>query len=176
MRCLGPPTTPGLLRQGARSRRSAIQVLVSVGTQGERHASRREATRAGHVQPLKRIAIVFLLPLLIACGTPAPSGEPLSLMTVQGGGSGCATAALLPVRVTRDGGAMVFKSVGSGEDVTVAWPPGFAAVVVDGDAKLFASDGQLIATEGYVLDNLGGSQNQAGSAFVVCSVGEKIYN
>lgn len=96
-------------------------------------------------------------------------------MTVETSSSGCASAALLPVRVVRNGDAMVFQSVGTGHDVTVAWPAGFAALVVDGVARLYASDGQLIATEGDVLDNLGGSQNLAGSAFVVCSVGDKIY-
>ena len=70
---------------------------------------------------------------------------------------------------------MTFVSVGQGDAVSIVWPSGFAAREVDHVAKLFSSKGELIAREGDVLDDLGGSFDAAGTTFVVCSVGSTIY-
>lgn len=157
-------------------RLAPTQVAVSCHLHDHRDSVCRPAGPIGlpHLK-LKPTAIAILFLVIAGCGTSAPSGQPLSLMTVQTSSPGCPSAALGPVRVVRNGDALAFQSVGTGQDVTVAWPSGFAALVTDGLARLYASDGQLIATEGDVLDNLGGSQNLARSAFVVCSVGDKIY-
>jgi hypothetical protein len=87
----------------------------------------------------------------------------------------CPAAALLPVRVVQVGDALEFVSAADGHSVSVVWPGGFAARSVDGVARLYASDGEEIATEGDVLPDLGGAPNVDGSQFFVCSIGHRTY-
>jgi hypothetical protein len=123
------------------------------------------------------LATGLLVVSTAACGQPEPiaTGQPLVLLTAPDFGSGCPSGGLLPVRVGRIGEEMSFVTVGTGERVSVVWPIGFTAQVVDGVARLISSRGELIASEGDVLDNLGGSFDPAGTAFVVCSIGPTLY-
>ncbi len=121
-----------------------------------------------------RLGLSALLILLAGCGQAAPTGVTLTLATAESNGD-CLAAGLMPVRVVRNGDAMEFITLGNGQPMTVVWPAGFAARVVDGVAKLYASDGEEIATEGDVLRGLGGAEDPAGSKFFVCSIGQRTY-
>lgn len=123
---------------------------------------------------MTRLAVGLLLVFLTACDQTSLPGVPLTLATAESRG-GCAAAGLVPVRVVRSGDAMEFISVADGHPVSVVWPGGFAARSVDGVAKLYASDGEEIATEGDVLRDLGGAPDVDGSKFFVCSIGQRTY-
>lgn len=116
----------------------------------------------------------LLLVVVCGCGSAQP-GTPLTLATAASSSGGCPTAALLPVNIELDGNEMVFVSVGSGSRVSLVWPHGFAARLVDGVPELIAPNGAVIGRQGDVLDNLGGGLDVSGSVFHVCSVGSTSY-
>ena len=123
---------------------------------------------------MTRFTIGLLLLFVAGCTqTPLP-GIPLTLATADLRGD-CPAAGLQPVRLDRDADAMEFISVADGQRVEVVWPGGFAARLVDGVGRLYASDGEEIATEGDILRDLGGASDVAGSGFFVCSIGNTVY-
>jgi hypothetical protein len=84
--------------------------------------------------------------------------------------------ALLAVHVVRVGNSVRAVSPGTGAEVTVAWPRGFSARLVDGVAEIVASDGTVIAREGDLIDLGGGVDSAAVSpAFDICAVNGIIY-
>lgn len=121
-----------------------------------------------------RFGIGLVAVLAMACSQTTLPGLPLSLETAAPNRD-CPAAALLPIRVGRDGDVMEFVAEADGQPVSVVWPAGFAARAVDGVAKLYASDGEEIATEGEVLRDLGGAPDVDGSRFFVCSIGQRTY-
>lgn len=123
---------------------------------------------------MKQVLATSLALVLVFGCSPALPGTPLVLTTASSGG-GCPDAALLPVRIDRDGDEMVFVSVATGDRVSLVWPSGFAARLVDSVPELIASNGAVIGRKGDVLDNLGGGLDVSGSAFHVCSIGSTTY-
>jgi hypothetical protein len=97
----------------------------------------------------------------------APPEEPLPSGVLRY----CRTAGLAPVRMTHVDGDIVFVALDDGRAVSVVWPHGTAAWLVDGQAVLVWPDGTVVAREGDILDGLGGGLGTAGDAFFVCSVG-----
>jgi hypothetical protein len=87
----------------------------------------------------------------------------------------CPAALLAPVRVGRDGDAVVFRLVSDDSVITLIWPRGFSARLVSGRAEIVAPDGTVIARQGDVLaDMLGGAGDEQG--FHICSVSNRIYS
>jgi hypothetical protein len=111
--------------------------------------------------------------LFAACATDV-RGDRLTLVTAPSQpGMGCDGAAAAPVRIERDGDAMVFVDVATGQPASMIWPFGFAAWVEYGQAVLYARDGEVVGREGDVLDKIGGSA--APDGFHVCQVGARTY-
>jgi hypothetical protein len=93
---------------------------------------------------MKRILATSLaLALVFGCNAALP-GTPLVLATAASSGGGCPVAALLPVRIDLDGDQMLFVSVATGNRVSLVWPSGFAARLVNGVPELIASNGSVI--------------------------------
>jgi hypothetical protein len=130
---------------------------------------------------------------LVACGSPAPSpypartpaplpsgAVPLAIETAEprnptaGVIDTCPRALMEPVRLARLEDRLVFLLVDSGAARSVVWPRGFSARVRDGRAELVAPDGSIVASEGDILENVGGAGSQDG-AFGVCSIGGTDY-
>ena len=112
---------------------------------------------------------------LAACGsepTPTePAAQRLSLHTQTRYFDACNDALLMPVRFTRVGAEADFASVATGGRVEIIWPKDFTAWLVGDQAQLLDSFGAVIAREGDVLDNVGGS----GEPWHACSIGGKYY-
>ena len=83
---------------------------------------------------------------------------------------GCATALLMPARVSTSGDDLVLVSVASGVTVKVVWPAGFAAWRVDGRAVVADPWGSVVGRDGDVLDSLGGGLG-SDDAFYICPFG-----
>lgn len=79
----------------------------------------------------------------------------------------CPLAGLLPVRLVRDGGSLAFDVVEGGQRVSIVFPYGFAGRLVSGRAELVSPEGLVLAREGDVLSELGGSSADTGD-FLVC--------
>lgn len=102
--------------------------------------------------------------LLLGPSRPAPlppGATPLALRTQPWrlwppSGFACPGALVAPIRVEREGDAVVFVRVDSGERVSVVWPDGYSARLLNGRADLVAPDGSVFAREGDVISNLGG--------------------
>jgi hypothetical protein len=120
------------------------------------------------------VPLLLALVLIAACTTDV-RGTRLRLLTtaVAEPGQGCDNAAAAPVRIAREGDAMVFIDVASDEPARIIWPFGFAAWVEFGRAVLYARDGDIVGREGDVLDKIGGSPGDDG--FHVCQVGARTY-
>jgi hypothetical protein len=85
----------------------------------------------------------------------------------------CASALLPPVTLTFDGRLLAFIAK-DGLSWRVSWPRGFSARSFQGHAEVVTPDGAVLATEGDVLSNLGGSGGAAGE-FAVCQIGSMTY-
>lgn len=83
---------------------------------------------------------------------------------------GCATALLLPARVSTSGDDLVLVTVESGEPVAVVWPTGFGAWRADGQAVITDPWGSVVGREGDVLDSLSGGSS-VDDTFHVCPFG-----
>lgn len=57
---------------------------------------------------------------------------------------------------------MVFTRVDIGERVSVVWPSGYSARLLNGRAELVAPDGSVLARERDVISNLGGGSADNG--------------
>lgn len=98
-----------------------------------------------------RVLPVFTGPVLPAGATRLEiATEPPNFNT------GCAAAALGPVRVATLGAKLVLVGVASDETIEVVWPAGFAAWRVSGRAVVADPWGNVVAQDEDVLDNLGG--------------------
>jgi hypothetical protein len=110
----------------------------------------------------------------------SPRGTRLALETDPPSvfGNGCMTALLLPVRVAHTGDHLQFLwATGGSSDGTearIVWPAGFSAWLVNGRAELREPDGQVVAVDGDVLNNLGGG-GAGDDRLHVCSIGDQIY-
>jgi hypothetical protein len=144
----------------------------------ENMPSRRLWRLAKGVPRVARFAALILVLVLAAgsvwfrydSGSPASGGGPLSggdLLTIETEvaptplPSGVVWACPLPesslsLRVERAGSGLVFRSTRTGDPVSVVWPFGFSARVVDGRAELMAPDGTVAAREGDVLTGVYG--------------------
>lgn len=109
-------------------------------------------------------------PLFVGPGLP-PGAERLHITTAAPNlTTGCATALLLPVRVSTDGEELNLISVETGETVRVVWPAGFGAWRNDGEAVVADPWGSIVGREGDVLDRLGGGEG-LDQAFQICPYG-----
>lgn len=121
----------------------------------------------------RRVGLLLVAVTLIGAGflvlgpcrpAPLPPGAtPLALLTQPWRlwppnlFPACPLALLLPIRVERYGGALVFTAVDSSEErVSVVWPSGFSARLLNDRAELIAPDGSVLAREGDVISNIGG--------------------
>jgi hypothetical protein len=68
---------------------------------------------------------------------------------------GCAAGLVPPVRLEREGEAVLFVNVESGRVRELVWPSGYSAWLRNGQAQLVNHDGAIIAQEGDVIVNLG---------------------
>ena len=75
---------------------------------------------------------------------------------------------MAPIRVERDGGAMVFTRVDIGERLSVVWPSGYSARLLNGRAELVAPDGSVLARERDVISNLGGGGSADNGDILLC--------
>ena len=121
--------------------------------------------------------LVGIVVLVLGSPSPAelpPGASPLALLTQPARlwpprGFGCPTAQVLPIRVERDGAAMVFAVAEGGERVSVVWPPGFSARLLNGRAELVAPEGYVFAAQGDVISNLEGGAADNGDILVCIS-------
>lgn len=104
-----------------------------------------------------------LVAVLLLLGPPRPAALPpgatqLTLVTAPWQwwpprGFGCQAALAPALRVGREGDAMVFNLVGSGERYRIMWPTGFSARLLNGRSELVDSDGTVVARDGDVISN-----------------------
>jgi hypothetical protein len=105
---------------------------------------------------------------------PLPSGQPLTIVTEpKPNDSGLCLQARLGGAQMRRSGTQVLFSASNGEDVAITWPYGTTALLVDGQAELFAPDRTLIAAEGQTLPDLGGGLG-VDDRFHVCHIGDRL--
>jgi len=76
-------------------------------------------------------------------------------------------AGVAPVRVEVDGGAMVFERADGAHLVSLVWPYGYSARLLDGNGELVAPDGTVLAQQDQVISNLAGSSADNGD-IVIC--------
>lgn len=86
---------------------------------------------------------------------------------------GCGMAALTPIRVERDGVAMVFADEASGNRVQVVWPNGYAARLMNGRAELVPPDGSVLARDGDVISGLASGAADNGDLLVCLDAASK---
>ena len=107
---------------------------------------------------------------------PAPltvGAAPLSLRTTPpewsfpGVPRGCPLAAVLPVRLMREGESISFATADGGEPVPLVFPFGFTARLVAGRAELVSPSGAVLAREGEAVSGLMGSAADNGD-FILC--------
>jgi hypothetical protein len=84
-------------------------------------------------------------------------------------GLGCPAVLVLPLRVELVEGAIAFSVVDDGARVSVSWPAGFSARLLDGRAELVTPDGEVLARDGDVISNLAGSAADNGDILVCIS-------
>jgi hypothetical protein len=92
--------------------------------------------------------------------------EPADLTPV----TACATALLMPARVTVEADALVLVPEAGGDPIKVVWPAGWAAWRRAGRAELVARDGTVVGREGDILSGFGGGLGPDGR-FHVCLIG-----
>lgn len=121
-------------------------------------------------------ALALLGVVLVSnAGSAQGVGTPLKLATStmpplpSGAGVMCPLAGLLPVRVERSGETLTFVSVSTEQPVSLSWPNGYTARLVNGVAELLTPTGTVLARQGDVLSDLGGGS--VGDTFYVCSTG-----
>ncbi len=105
---------------------------------------------------------------------PLPEGAaPLSVRTMPpewsfpGVPKGCPLAAVLPVRLGREGESISFETADSGEPVALVFPFGFTARLVADRAELVSPSGAVIARDGDVVSGFMGSSADNGE-FILC--------
>lgn len=129
---------------------------------------------------MRRASMILVAMLSIAspvascAGMPAPSGAtPLALRTDGFRVGGCATAALTPFAIGHEDDRVTFTDTGTHAPVSIAWPSGFSAWLVDGRAVLYDRFGAVVGREGDVVEEIGGSADSV--TFHVCSIGSRNY-
>lgn len=138
----------------------------------------RASTSGALRSRIARLAVIVVVAPLIAWATVSPRPAPLpvgatalTLRTQPPPGFpwltlGCPAVLILPIRVERDDGSMVFWNVERGSVVDVAWPYGYTARVVDGRAELVTPSGTVLARDGAVISGLEGSAGINGDVLV----------
>ena len=124
---------------------------------------------------LGALALIVGAILMLSPQGPAllpPRATPLALRTQPWkpwpiGGFGCPMAGVAPLRVEVDGSSMVFERADGAHLVSIVWPYGFSARLLDGKAELVAPDGTVLATQDQVISNLAGSSADNGD-IVIC--------
>ena len=141
---------------------------------------RRRSARK-FVRPLAAAAAVLVISALAlsvywAHSGPAalPSGQPLTIVTEPAVNNSdvCRLGLRRSVQMRQSGSEVVFSQ--GGQDEAFAWPYGTIAVLVNGQAELFAPDGTLVARAGQTLPDLGGGLG-ADDRFYVCAIGGSVY-
>lgn len=123
---------------------------------------------------LVAVALIGVVILVVRPFRPAalpPGATPLVLLTQPARlrlpfGSGCAIALVRPIRVERDADALVFTRVDNGERLSVVWPSGFSARLLNGRAELVAPERFVFAREGDVLSDLLGGADVNGDILI----------
>lgn len=112
------------------------------------------------------LAIVLLVGAALALrASNTVAGTPLQLATASPNPGGiCPGALLLPVTVGHADGRLVFRN-GLGEEVSLVWPNGYAARLVNGTGELLDPSGSIVARDGDTLSGMGGG----GDPFIICS-------
>ena len=119
------------------------------------------------------LVVAGLAVVLLGPSQPAvlPSGAaPLTLRTQPWRllpSFGCPLALLTPIRVERDGVAMVFADEASDSRVQAVWPNGYSARLLNGRAELISPDGSVLARDGDVISNLTAGAADNGD-YLVC--------
>jgi hypothetical protein len=118
------------------------------------------------------LAVVALRVAPLFTGPALPTGASrLHIATASPNLSlGCATALLMPARVSTTGDDLVLLSVESGETARVVWPAGFGAWRIDGRSVVADPWGSVVGRDGDVLDSLGGGLG-LDDAFYICPFG-----
>lgn len=107
---------------------------------------------------------------------PLPSGAArLDLQTQPSrwwppSGLGCPAAQVQPLRVELVDGEIAFSVADDGARVSVSWPPGFSARLLDGRAELVTSEGEVLARDSDVISNLAGGAADNGDILVCISL------
>jgi hypothetical protein len=111
--------------------------------------------------------------LLLAPSQPAvlpADAVPLALRTQSARfwpfSFGCGLAGLTPIRVERDGVAMVFADEATGSRMPVVWPNGFSARLKNGRAELVPPRGSVLARDGDVISGLASGAADNGDLLV----------
>lgn len=112
--------------------------------------------------------------LLLGPSQPAvlpPSAAPLALRTQAWRlwppvVFGCGQAEVTPIRVERNGLAMVFADTSTGDRVRAIWPNGYSAWLLNGRAELVRPDGSVFAREGDVVSGLAGGAADNGDILI----------
>jgi hypothetical protein len=118
--------------------------------------------------------ILIAAVLVVACGGAEPSLEgrtQLPLTTETRHSDACDLALLPPVRFMRTGDQITFVQTGTGQAWQIIWPMGFTAWLTDGRAQIVDGSGAVIAREGDLMDDVGGS----GDPFHACDFGGRPY-
>lgn len=125
---------------------------------------------------MRGVGLLLAVAILASACSTDPEGTRLGLQTdaSREAPGACALEAIPPFRIERDGAAMVFVDVGTGERRSIIWPFGFAAWLEYDVAVLYASDGAGVGREGDVLSNIFGVDVE-GKGMHVCRVGVRTY-
>ena len=121
---------------------------------------------------MRRGAIAVLgLGIVVLVGLPFAlraantiAGTPLELPTAPPNPGGiCPLARLVPVTVGHEDGRLVFRN-GLGDELSLVWPNGYRARLVNGTGELLDPNGAIVARDGDTLSGIGGG----GDPFIVC--------
>jgi hypothetical protein len=143
-------------------------------------AARRQRSLVRFVRPVAATVALLVISALVmsvywARSGPAalPSGQTLTIVTepASSADAPCLMALLRSAQMRRSGPELVFSQ--NGQRVEVVWPYGTTALLVNGEAELFAPDGSLIAIEGQTLPDLTGGLGSADDRFHVCQIGSR---
>ena len=118
--------------------------------------------RGAAVAPVAIVLVVAGAFALRAANTIA--GAPLELATAPANATGlCNAARLVPVTVGHADGRLTFRN-GQGAELSLVWPDGYRARLVNGIGELLDPNGSIVARDGDTLSGIGGG----GDPFTIC--------
>ncbi len=112
--------------------------------------------------------------VLAACGD-VRSGTRLTIDSGIHPPGTCPGTDSMSISMRREGDAAVFMNANGSTPVAIAWPPGFAAWLIEDGTILYAPDGATVVHEGGTV-TIGGAAGAPGEPFRVCTVGERTYS